>query len=227
MSGIYADGTYLEKNPDWHRGRSSWKAAYFIHAWEEWKLTPATVCEVGCGAGGILTALSDRFPTTRFTGYEISPDAYALCEPTERVEFRLGDFLETDEVYDLILLADVIEHVENYLGFLRGVRARGEWKMMLIPLDISAQTVVRRGRLSSIREEVGHLHYFTKEVALDALESTGYDVLSWRFVPAALEAPGLPLRARLVRWPRWVTAKISADLAANLLGGFSLFVVAR
>jgi Methyltransferase domain len=227
MTDIYADGSYLAKNPGWHRHHSGWKASYLAGLWEERGLTPLTVCEVGCGAGGILTALSDRFPRTRFTGYEISPDAYALCVPSARVEFRLQDFLETTETYDLLLLADVVEHVEDYLGFLKAVRARADWKMMLIPLDISAQTVVRTGRLSSIRDQVGHLHFFTKEIALDALASTGYEVVSCRYVPAALEAPGLPARAKLVRWPRRAVARLNADLAANLLGGFSLLVLAR
>lgn len=227
MKGIYADGSYLAKNPDWHRERSDWKASHFAQLWDEWKLAPTTVCEVGCGAGGILTALSARFPSARFTGYEISPDAFALCEPTDRVDFHLEDFLETDDSYDLILLADVVEHVEDYLGFLRAIRSRALWKMMLVPLDISAQTVLRRGRMASIRDQVGHVHFFTREIAVDAIESTGYEIESWRYVPTALEAPGLPRRARLVRWPRRAVAAIHEDFAANLLGGFSLLVLAR
>jgi SAM-dependent methyltransferase len=227
MKGIYADGSYLGKNPDWHRLRSDWKASQFARLWYEWGLAPATVCEVGCGAGGILHALSAQFPTTRFTGYEISPDAFALCEPTQRIVFRLEDFLETEDTFDLVLLADVVEHVEDYLGFLRAIRPRGQWKMMLIPLDVSAQTVLRRGRMSSIRDQVGHLHFFTKEIVVDALASISYEIVSWRYVPSALEAPDLPLRARIARWPRRAVAAVDQDLAANLLGGFSLLVLAR
>jgi Methyltransferase domain len=226
-TGIYADGTYLAKNPDWHRGRSAWKASYFARVWEDFALDPSVVCEVGCGAGEILHALAARFPTSRFVGYEISPDAFALCEPSERVEFRLEDFVSSSECFDLVLLADVIEHVEDYLGFLRVIRERSQWAMMLIPLDISAQTVLRPGRMTSLRDSVGHLHFFTKEIALDALTSIGYDIVSWQYIPAALEAPGLPLRARVVRWPRRMAATVNANFAANLLGGFSLLVLAR
>jgi hypothetical protein len=227
LGSIYRDGTYLSRNPGWHREHSEWKASYFARLWEDWSLSPATVCEVGCGAGGILAALSRRFRCATFTGYEISPDAYALCQPMERVDYRLGDFLEGDDRYDLLLLSDVVEHVEDYLGFLRALRDRAEWKMMIIPLDISAQTVVRRGRMSSIRKQVGHLHFFTKEIAVDALHSTGYTIASCQYLPSALEAPGLPLSAKLARWPRWAVARLDEDLAASVLGGFSLLVLAR
>src|SRR5579859_2700572 len=80
MDSIYTDGTYLRNNPAWHADDSAWKAGHIAAMLERHALAPATVCEVGCGAGEVLRALATRLDaSTRFIGYEISPDAFALC----------------------------------------------------------------------------------------------------------------------------------------------------
>ena len=54
MSGMYTSGEYLEKNPHWHAADSPWKAGQILKMIQKNGLHPATVCEVGCGAGEIL-----------------------------------------------------------------------------------------------------------------------------------------------------------------------------
>ena len=54
---IYLDGTYLDKNPGWHEEDSAWKAEKILKILKRNKLKPSSICEVGCGAGEILSCL--------------------------------------------------------------------------------------------------------------------------------------------------------------------------
>jgi cyclopropane fatty-acyl-phospholipid synthase-like methyltransferase len=47
-------------------------------------IQPKLIGEIGCGAGEILNQLYLQMPEdVRFTGYEISPQAYELCKQRE------------------------------------------------------------------------------------------------------------------------------------------------
>ncbi len=81
----YVGGEYLGHNPTWHVEDSAWKAEQILAALKRNGLHPATVCEVGCGAGEILSQLHARLPShVVFTGYEISPQAHALALTREQ-----------------------------------------------------------------------------------------------------------------------------------------------
>ncbi len=73
---IYIDETYLENNPLWHIEDSTWKATQIIKIISKHNITHNEICEVGCGGGEILRQLSLKYPSTRLTGYELSPHAF-------------------------------------------------------------------------------------------------------------------------------------------------------
>src|ERR1700754_4308757 len=104
MDSIYTDGTYLRNNPDWHVDDSPWKAKHIASMLGRHAIAPSTVCEIGCGAGEILRGLDTMLePGTRFFGYEISPDAYAICsaKSNDRFTFRLENLLDAEEHFDV------------------------------------------------------------------------------------------------------------------------------
>lgn len=227
---IYTDGTYLDKNPTWHTEDSAWKARQILRMLQRNSINPKTICEVGCGAGEVLRQLQEGMdPSCEFHGYEISPQAFRLCEgkANERLHFHLQDFLqEQGPPFDLLLLIDVIEHLEDYRTFLRKVKPRSRYKGLHIPLDLSVQSVLRRGRLDFIRDRMGHIHYFTKETALRSLEDSGYRILDHFLTGVALENPNKTLKTHIANVPRRVVSLVHRDLAARLFGGFSLMVLA-
>ncbi|MCL4824531.1 MAG: methyltransferase domain-containing protein, partial [Anaerolineales bacterium] len=224
-------GEYLEKNPRWHAADSPWKAAQILKMIRRQNLNPATVCEVGCGAGEILNRLHAELPATDFFGYEVSPQAYEICsaKTKERLQFRLGDLLETEARFDLLLCIDVFEHVPDYLSFLERLRGRASRFIFHIPLDLSALSLLRPARLMKTRYGVGHLHMFTAETALAVLKDTGYETLDSFFTAGGLELEKNQKRLRtvLANLPRRVLGKFSPRLAARILGGYSLLVFAK
>src|SRR5690606_35778723 len=106
----------------------------------------------------------------------ISPYAFELClsRANDRLIFKLQDFLQEQDVYfDVILLIDLIEHIENFIGFLRNIKTKSRYKILHIPLDISVQTALRKTPITFARKTVGHIQYFTKDIALEALRDVG------------------------------------------------------
>lgn len=230
MDSIYTDGTYLTNNPDWHADDSAWKAGHIATMLERHGIVPASVCEVGCGAGEILRELSVRLaPGTRFIGYDISPNAYALCsrKANDKLSFHLADVLEEPVHFDLALAIDVFEHVEDYFTFLRKLRAKARHKIFHIPLELSAQAVLRGSKLIEARRSVGHIHHFSKETALAALEDCGYTVIDHFYTSGSTQLGGLGWKAQLLKWPRQALFQVSPDAAARMLGGYSLLVLAQ
>ncbi|HET9981563.1 MAG TPA: class I SAM-dependent methyltransferase [Ktedonobacterales bacterium] len=231
LEDIYRTGAYSQLAPTWHVDESAAKAREILRLMESHRLTPRTICEVGCGAGEVLRQLQLALrDDTEFTGYDISPQAIELAQPRadEHLHFHLGDFTQEDTgSYDMLLVLDVLEHLEDYFSFLRRLRARGMYKMFFFPLDISVQSVIRPHGLLHTRDLFAHLHYFTKETALRALEDTGYRVLDAVYTSDALDSPTRLLGRRLLRWPRKAAFALNHDVAVHLLGGYRLLVLAQ
>lgn len=228
---MYTKGEYLGKNPTWHAEDSAWKAGKILKIIEDNKIQPRSVGEVGCGAGEILNQLYLKMPeSVSFSGYEISPQAFALCQEkqTDRLRFYLKDLLADESaVFDVLLVIDVFEHVEDYLGFLKKIRAKGSYKIFHIPLDISVQSVGRNTPILKTRKDVGHIHYFTKDTALAALNDAGYEIMDYFYTASAIDLPAKSWLSWLTRWPRKIMYLINQDLAVRLLGGYSLMVLAK
>jgi len=228
---IYEDGTYLAKNRTWHEEDSAWKATHVRRILERNNIVPSTLCEVGCGAGEILKCLADKYgPNVLFSGYEVSPQAFAICKKKEaqNLHYFLKNLLDEDgSFFDVVMALDVFEHVENYIAFLRELRAKGKYKVFHIPLDLSVQTVLRGSPISAVRERYGHIHYFTKDMALAALKAAGYEVTDYFYTAGNLELPNLDRKKRLMKLPRRLFFALHQDLAVRILGGFSLLVLAK
>jgi cyclopropane fatty-acyl-phospholipid synthase-like methyltransferase len=223
----YVSGTYLEHHPTWHIEDSPWKADQVLKALREAHLNPKTIAEVGCGAGAILSELQTRLPLdTQFAGYEISEDALKLCRlrANDRLQFYLGDLSSVDVKFDVLLMMDVVEHIEDYFGFLRQMREKAEIKIAHLPLDMTVHSLIRGLPLLERRID-GHLHYFNKDTALATFSDCGYEILHWFFTPKVDLARSL--RYRVTSQIRRLFYSVAPGWSADVLGGFGLMVVAR
>ncbi len=227
---IYTTGEYAHRNPTYHVEDSVWKAGHILRVIRTHNLQPRRVCEVGCGAGEILKQLQRALPgDVQFDGYEISPQAFALCKEraNERLHFHCAS-LPTDDTpaFDLLLCIDVFEHVPDYIGFLKALRGRATRTIFHIPLDLSVQSVLRGAPIMNTRRQFGHLHYFTKSTALATLADCGYEVADWFYTAVGADR-GQGFKSLLAKWPRKILAALNQDLAARVLGGHSLLVLAK
>lgn len=87
------------------------------------------VCDVGCGSGWALMAMAERYPKSRFTGYDFFPGAIERARAeTERrglanVRFEVRDAAKIDEPgsFDLITTFDAIHDQVDPAAVLRNI----------------------------------------------------------------------------------------------------------
>lgn len=116
-----ARAPHLEQ--DWHRGRL-YRAVRFVSEAAGELAGPATVSDLGCGDGGLLSLVKD-IPGATAWGYDFQPsNAAGWAERgvtaeqadvfgTDRARVRLGD---------IVVMTEVLEHLADPHGVLRWVR---------------------------------------------------------------------------------------------------------
>jgi hypothetical protein len=223
----HLNGEYFKKHPTWHVEYSPWKADNIYRFLKRKQLDPRTICEVGCGAGEVLRQLQLKMdPECRFWGYDVAPPAIELAKQreNERLSFELADFgaIQTPR-HDLLLILEVVDHVEDYIGFLRMLKTKADLKLFSFSLDISAQSALRKGAFAQRRNVHSHLHHFNKETAISSLEYAGYEIID-SFYPSNFANSQL---AKLAKPIRQLSFGMAPDLTVRLFGGYSLMVLAR
>lgn len=91
---------------------------------------------------------------------------------------------------------------------------------------MSVQMVARAKPLQILRDEVGHLHYFSKDTALETLKHAGYNIIEYCYTDGS-QGSYNTLKYRLMKWPRRFLYALSPDLTVRFLGGYSLLVCAQ
>jgi hypothetical protein len=225
----YTDGTYFAEHPDWGEREARWKAEQVLRMMRKHQLSPRSICDMGCGTAGVLDHLSTHVSSdVRLVGYDVSPQALRLAGPRkDRLHLVQGDARACGEHFELMLALDVLEHADDYLGFLRALREKADRFIFHIPLDMTVQAVMRMAPIVHARRSSGHLHYFAEETALATLADTGYVVVDREFTRGGLEVAPPRFRTRVAAIPRRVAFALNRRLAARLLGGFSLLVLAE
>lgn len=156
------------------------------------------VLDVGCGAGGVGTAIRAR--ADELVGIEMDPGAAEVARRTYdsvlvgRVEERLDDAIGA---FDTILLYDVIEHLLDPADVLRRLRAiAGPGALVHVSVPNArhfslVRDLVFRGtfgyELTGHRDNT-HLRWFTRGDLAALLEESGWRVE--RTAHAPLTRPG-------------------------------------
>ncbi|TAL51658.1 MAG: class I SAM-dependent methyltransferase [Chitinophagaceae bacterium] len=230
-NNMYTDGSYLSKNPSWHSEDSKWKAEEINKMIKRNKLAPVSVADAGCGAGQVLLHLSELNPgITELRGFDISPQAIEMARKSEnpKVKFYQADIAnEITGTFSLILVIDVIEHLNDYAAFLHRISTKAEQFIFHIPLDLSFRTIMKPHILLQQRNDVGHIHYFSKEQVEWIMKDAGFSITDRFYTLPEIdrEKP-----ASFKNWVKKILRKISfslnKDMSAKLWGGYSIMILA-
>ncbi len=228
----YIDGSYFKNNPTWDRVDSPWKAKKVSELIKRHHIIPRSICEVGCGAGDVLRELVFQFSDCDFYGYDVAPQLESFWTDDimsdSKITFFLADFNESNIYkYDIVLALDVFEHVRDPFTFLEQMHLRGHKFVFHIPLDLSASSVLRGKPLLESRHSVGHLNFYTKDLALETLIDCGYKIIDWQYTSAYLAVEKKSIKAHLALLPRLIGNFINNDVSARLFGGETLIVLAE
>lgn len=227
---IYLDGRYASlTGGTWHVEDSPFKAKWIMQMLARHpEFKPMSVCDIGCGAGAILVQLQETMPGgSEFTGYDISPQAHAISLqrfPDSPIRFVLGSAFDDSKYYDLALVMDVIEHVEDCFSFLRQTKQKARIKIIHVPLDAHVSGILRG---KNAWDDIGHIHLFTIETALKTLEYCGYRIHDWFLTDGAITLPKHSVRTRIANALRRPLCKLSPKLSTRLLGGNSILIFAE
>ena len=229
---IYINGEYLKNNPDWDIADAKWKVEVISAILEKNGIYPADVIEIGCGAGANLVELADRFDSVKqLRGYDISPQAIALAEKkaTDRISYFNEDLATADNIKtQLLLVIDVIEHVDDFYGFLRKLKMKSEYFIFHIPLDLSCRTISKPHVLLQQRQSVGHIHYFTAATAEWALQDTGYEILDRVFTKPVVDTePARSGKRWIKKILRNISFAINKEWSVKKWGGYSIMILAK
>jgi SAM-dependent methyltransferase len=151
-------------------------------------LAPASVLDVGCGDGALLSELRRRGFATRLAGVEIAPAAVEIARARpgiDAVECFDGNVLPfAGATFDLGVLSHVLEHVHEPPALLRETARVCRAVVVEVPLEdnISARRSSRRAHA----QEVGHVQRLGRDQARAIVARAGLRVA------AELEDP-LPL----------------------------------
>ncbi len=183
---------FVEPKPD----------GYYSHARNELLalLAPSEVfteaLELGCGAGETLRVLLESGRVKRAVGVELHPAA------AKQAAARISNVIEEDveewaqhphgvKAPDLVIIADVLEHLRDPWTVLRQVRdiqPPGGQLLLSIPniqhFSISLPLLLR-GRWRYVPEGIldrTHLRFFGLEGVIGLLRGAGYTPQDWDFV---------------------------------------------
>lgn len=230
---------YWVANPGYHLEDSDFKAASIAAALNEVEIpTSLQICDVGCGAGGVLHALTRLLANTdigvdRAAGYDISESAITKGrELFPRIEFQVGSAADVPTGWDIILAMDVIEHLENYHDFLRDLRGKAALYVLHIPMEVNALKALHQTEFEEAVDKSGHIHCFCETTAIKTVESVGFVIAhrAWTDVDIQQQRKGagrIGWKRHLVDGVRSAIFRVAPGFAVALLGGKSLLLLLR
>lgn len=181
---LYSSGKYAAQNESLHEEDVEWKLSTLNQAIDRIAIeipqgSPLgfSLIDVGGGTGGIASGVIARLgksqvPVKRLYCLDPSPE----CLESQRKRFSRTDLsasyengtLPSDmpnEQFDIALLIHVVEHIDDYGAALEKVAARCKYLIIQIPLqgnlfELALNTLTVGWYRRSMRETIGHLHFF-------------------------------------------------------------------
>jgi len=126
------------------------------------------VCDVGCGYGALIQALTRR--GAEATGLEYDPACVAHCCDLGLEVRRITNEQEIEDLadLDLVTLSHTLEHVRAPDGFLSRLRGRTRAVFLEVP-NYSMRLP------EQFRDQEGHIHFFNRRSLEHLLERLGLD----------------------------------------------------
>jgi len=212
----------MTRHASWHAEDSLWKYEVMKPFLEQ--LDFQSCVDVGCGAGVVLRSLAVHHPGAQCDGYEVSADAAKLWDSDlPNLSYHHADIFANSDTYDLLISCDVLEHVEDYYGFLRALRDRAHYFIYHVPLDMFALASLTQN-YGRKRKDVGHLHYFDKDTILEVMRECGYSLVDAKLTKA-YKATNAKTSKKL-RLLRSIGERLwGTGFNSRLLGGYSMMIL--
>jgi len=161
----------------------------------------ATVLEVGCGSGAVLSAVIDRGVGTSHKGVDMADPTLHRAPQAANLDIAAYDGSHlpfADRSFELSYSSHVVEHVPDPRAFVQEVaRVSARWVYFEVPceLHLRADTAALQRTL-----DIGHINAYTPESFVLLLQTAGLQVVDARVFDHSAEVQGFftsPLKGRV------------------------------
>lgn len=218
---------YLKKNPCLHTEDSLIKFNELKQ--ELLKIGMVTsLLDVGCGAGVLTKMIGNLLRAKKIVAIDISKPAIELAKEinqTSNIDFDCRDVFELKaaQKFDLVVGADIVEHISNDKDFLRRLGEVGRMVVLRLPLEDSyINRFLMKFKLSNewekTKERYGHVNHYNTETFLEVAKSAGLTVSSSRLF--LINKKRHQFYNEVFRYITKFVALFSLEFAVKFGGGF-------
>jgi SAM-dependent methyltransferase len=143
-----------------------------------------TLLELGCGTGAVIRECQRRNLCEKYVAMDYSHDAInCLNEHSKNVKTIVGDInnikFESDDVFDIVLLSHVLEHLEDPGALCKTILQRVEFAHMIIEVPLVDLPLRRILNIFRNREEnaAAHVQFFTIKSFESILQTNGLEIV--------------------------------------------------
>lgn len=230
---IYSDGTYSDNNPGFNDKESTRKSNSLVSLLEGSSINLSkvnSILDYGCGGGGLITKLHKDLPCVhKAKGIDLNKDAieYALSKNRDSnvLQFEAGSLEKIDGRYDLITVVHVLEHIQDWDGFLSNIKDKADYIYISVPIEASMWMTMRKNVLLDQYKRYGHIHFFNEPYLINYLEESGLEIVSTGYSDEFLAFDGL--MSNIIKIPRLLVGSVSKRVACNILGGYCFQVLCK
>jgi 2-polyprenyl-3-methyl-5-hydroxy-6-metoxy-1,4-benzoquinol methylase len=146
------------------------------------------VLDIGCGYGAVARSIAHAIPDAEVTGIDIEPtnvaQARAATNPSN-LTFVEGDATEAfpDGSWDVVVLSNVLEHIDERVVFLATIRERLAPRTVLIRVPLferSWHMPMRREVGANFLSDSDHRIEHTREAFEDEVTRAGFEIIELR-----------------------------------------------
>lgn len=169
-----------EQVENYHRDIQSIKVIYLSELISNLVDKPANLLDVGCGLGHLIGAIRAIRPDWRLSGLEVNP-SYASFVKERGFHVFQGEFenvLPNSSLFDIVVLADVLEHLEdpsNALHKCCSILKPNGYLFLTVP-NLHSVYYFLKGKKSSLSIPYMHLWFFTMKSLPNLLYKHGFSI---------------------------------------------------
>jgi len=183
--------TDLEPEAEWLRRSATNKVDSIEELLLRNHVKSARLLELGSGPGAVIKECQRRGLGNRYTAIDYSPEAIVYIKAhSTGIEAIQADITDKDftshEVFDVVLLSHVLEHLEDPEGFLQAVGKSLSFQYVIleVPLEDLAAARVKNVFRDRRINTTGHVQFFTAGSFERMLERNGLRIIDRKtYVP--------------------------------------------
>lgn len=194
---IYSSGEYIELNPSLHNEDSFFKFSNIKDVLQKSGILEFNVkykiLDIGGGNGQVgkyfCEYLIEKGIDFEFDALDLSEDMLKIQKLNNQYLSRTysGELDLVPECYDIILLIDVIEHIEEYNSFLNKLNFKTSHVIFNIPIeknifDRLRNYYLRNGYYLEQYRTLGHVNFYSYSSSVQLLRNY-FDLIEFKFVP--------------------------------------------